>query len=169
MEEPFFFSWFKNEFIVHINKIRNNQNLPNESAVLIFDGHSSYISIRIIKGAIDNNIELIRLPSHLTDRIQSLDKCVFGPVKIKWDKKLVEHGKKQMGNVSSRLSKGEFSKLLGLVLKESVTPQNVKNGFISTGLFPINHPKFPKHLFDPVDLEQYKTKKKTKCRQLLKP
>ncbi|KAJ8938752.1 hypothetical protein NQ314_011349 [Rhamnusium bicolor] len=108
MEEQFFFSWFKNEFIVHINKIRNNQNLPNESAVLIFDGHSSHVSIRIIKEAIDNNRELIRLPSHLTDRIQPLNKYVFGP----------------MGNISSRLSKGEFSKLLGLVLKESITLQN---------------------------------------------
>ncbi|KAJ8965365.1 hypothetical protein NQ314_004192 [Rhamnusium bicolor] len=41
----------------------------------------------------DGKCKTIKFPSHLTDQIQPLDKCVFGPVKTKWDKLLVEYGK----------------------------------------------------------------------------
>lgn len=63
------------------------KNCPNQGAALLFDGHSSHISYRILKLAMENNIQIVKLPSHLTDKIQPLDKCVFGPIKSCWGKK----------------------------------------------------------------------------------
>lgn len=97
MEEPQFHTWFTKAFIPHVKTIRETTSLPLQAAALIYDGHSSHISIRIIEDAISNNITLIKLPSHLTDLLQPLDKCVFGPVKTFWEKKLVNFGKKKYG------------------------------------------------------------------------
>lgn len=162
MEEPQFFNWFQRSYVGHINKIRNDSAAPNQTAVLIFDGHASHISIRILEVAIKNNIQLVRLPSHLTDRIQPLDKCVFGPLKTRWDKILVNYGKSQMGVSTGRLSKDKFGVLLGQALCESVKPENILNGFVTTGLFPIDSSKFPKELFDPLELQRYQLRKKQK-------
>lgn len=64
----------------------------------------------------DNKIELIKFPSHLTDRIQPLDKCVYGPVKTNWEKKLIAFGIVQMQKQANlRLTKSQFSQLFGEV------------------------------------------------------
>lgn len=127
-----------------------------QTAVLLYDGHASHYSLRIIEEALNNKIELIRFPAHLTDRIQPLDKCVFGPVKVKWDKKLVQYGKSQVGQGTGRLSKEQFGIFLGEVLHESLLSKNIVSGFISTGTCPVDRSKFPENLFDPIDLQRYK-------------
>lgn len=86
MEEPVFYDWFSKCLVKHVNNLRETKNCPNQGAVLIFDGYSSHISYRILKLAMDNNIHMVKLPSHLTDKIQPLDKCVFGPIKKCWEK-----------------------------------------------------------------------------------
>ncbi|KAK9703979.1 DDE superfamily endonuclease [Popillia japonica] len=116
MEEPQFYNWFKDVFILYVKNLREANNLPTQTGILIFDGHSSHSSIRIIEEALTNRIQLVRLPSHLTDRIQPLDKCVFGPLKIKWDKLLVNFGKTQIGQGSCRLTREKFGEFLGLTL-----------------------------------------------------
>uniref|UniRef100_A0A6P7H5K0 Uncharacterized protein LOC114346440 n=1 Tax=Diabrotica virgifera virgifera TaxID=50390 RepID=A0A6P7H5K0_DIAVI len=103
MEEPQFFFWFKDCFIEHVKHIRSHDNV-DQAAVLLYDGHASHYSLRIVEEAIKNKIELMRFPSHLTDRIQPLDKCVFAPVKVKWDKKLVQYGKSEVGQGTGRLT-----------------------------------------------------------------
>lgn len=158
MEEPQFFFWFKNCFITHVKDIRAN-NDHVQTAVLLYDGHASHYSLRIIEEAINNKIELVRFPAHLTDRIQPLDKCVFGPIKVKWDKKLVQFGKSQVGLGTGRLSKAQFATFLGEVLRESRLSENIVSGFVSTGTYPIDPSKFPEDLFDPVDLQRYKNRK----------
>lgn len=136
MKESTFYDWFLKMFIPTVNEIRQNNHLEGRTAVLFYDGHSSHISIRIIEQALENKIELLKFPSHLTDRIQPLDKCVFGPVKTAWDKILVEHGKTKMGFNNSRLSKAEFVQLLSKLWK-NLSRKNIIKGFNSTGLFPL--------------------------------
>lgn len=95
MEEPLFFNWFQQGFIPHVERVRLQNNLPNQATILLYDGHASHISVHIVEEARNHNICLIKLPSHLTDKLQPLDKCVFGPVKTCWEKKLIAHGKKR--------------------------------------------------------------------------
>lgn len=143
MEEPQFYSWFTDGFVSHIKKVRQEKCLPNQTAVLIFDGHTSHMSVRIIEAAVANNITLVKLPSHLTDMLQPLDKCVFGPVKKLWEKHLIAFGKKQMGKGTGRLTKQEFVEMLGEVWPEAMKSTNVISGFRSCGLFPVDKDRFP--------------------------
>ena len=50
-----------------------------QRAVLLYDEHASHIKIRIIEETVRNKIVLKKLPSHLTDNPQPLDKYVLGP------------------------------------------------------------------------------------------
>lgn len=98
----------------------------------------------------ENNIHIVKLPSHLTDKIQPLDKCVFGPIKSCWGKKLIFHGKKQIEKSDdTRLKRTEFSALLREVWKESMLSKNKIRGFVSTGVFPVDATKFSEDLFNP--------------------
>lgn len=156
MEEAQFYYWFKDCFLVHVNKIRETTGMPEQTAVLLYDGHKSHISVRIVQEAIENKICLVKLPSHLTDKLQPLDKTVFGPFKAQWDKQLVDYGKSKMGINSSVLPKEMFSQLLSKVWKESMRAENIIAGFRSTGIYPVNRSKFPEHLFDPLELKEYR-------------
>jgi hypothetical protein len=51
---------------------------------LILDGHTSHVSIDVIKTARENNVVLVRLPSHSTHLMQVLDVSFFGPAKKHW-------------------------------------------------------------------------------------
>lgn len=138
MEEPTFHNWLVNGFIPFVNNVRELNKEPDHKEILIYDGHSSHISIRIVEDAIKANVILIKFPSHLTDRNQPLDKCVFGPVKTAWDKKLVENGVKQMGKGSTHLSKDKFTKYLGEMWPDAFTVKNIVAGFTTTGIFPVD-------------------------------
>lgn len=115
-----------------------------QTAVLLYDGHGSHYSLRIIEEALTNKIELVRFPAHLTNQIQPLHKCVFGPIKVIWDKKLVQCGKSQIGHGTGRLSKEQFGDFLGDVLREALLAKNVTSGFLSTEHTLLVHKKIPK-------------------------
>lgn len=61
-----------------------------------------------------------------------------------------------MGKHHTALSKEMFSQLLSDVWAEAMHPENIKIGFKSTVLYPPDRSKFPEHLYDPIELAQYK-------------
>lgn len=156
MEEPQFFNWFESVFVKWVKDIRLQKNLQDKEALLLYDGHKSHISLRIVECALSNKIILVKFPSHLTDRLQPLDKCIFGPVKTAWEKKLIAYGKKHMGHGVGRLKKNEFTEILGEVWKEAITVNNIISAFINTGMFPVDSAKFPEDEFNPIDLKRYR-------------
>lgn len=96
MEEPTFFMWMSKMFVPHVNETRESYGLDLHPAILFFDGHSSHISMRIVQLALENNVKLIKFPSHLTDKIQPLDVSVFEPLKRTWNDELVDGGKQRI-------------------------------------------------------------------------
>lgn len=91
----------------------------------------------------DNKIELIKFPSQLTDRIQPLDKCVFGRVETNWEKKLIAIGKVQMHKQANlRLTKSQFSQLLGDVWGESMKSKILFLGSSQQGCSQLTRPSF---------------------------
>ena len=155
MEEPQFFQWFTNGFVPHVKELRTAKNLPQQTAILIYDGHCSHISVRLIEEALKSNIELIKFPSHLTDKLQPLDKCVFGPLKSCWNRQLVKYGREQMGQGCGRLPKNKFVELLGTTWQESMKSRNIISGFLTTGVYPVDPTRFPRDEFNINDLEKY--------------
>ena len=51
MEEPVFFNWLMKSFIPFITRLREERNEPHQTALLLYDGHASHISVRIIEEA----------------------------------------------------------------------------------------------------------------------
>ena len=71
METKIFADWFA-------TFATNNKGHP---MFLLFDGHMTHISIRVIGRALQDNIHVLKFPPHVTDIFQPLDKCCFGPLK----------------------------------------------------------------------------------------
>ncbi|KAL5245892.1 hypothetical protein ACI65C_013300 [Semiaphis heraclei] len=142
-------------FVDYINALRKERNMEQQKVVLLFDGHCSHSSLRIVQLAIQNNIILVRFPSHLTNRLQPLEKCVFGLLKTAWNRLLIQFGKDMIGKGAGRLTKGMFSEMLGKLWSNAMNPSNIISGFSTTGLFPFDKYKFPVNEFNPVDLEEY--------------
>ena len=78
--------------------------------LLLFDGHMSHISVRVIEKALQDNIHILKFPPHVTDILQPLDKCCFGPLKRLWKKTLNERINR-FGLVK-KVDKSEFVNLL---------------------------------------------------------
>lgn len=89
MEGPIFLDWFSKAFLPQINDVRELKELSDQEVVLLFNGHASHITLQLCRVALLNKITLIRFPSHLADKLQPLDKCVFVPIKTNWDKNLL--------------------------------------------------------------------------------
>jgi len=84
-----------------------------------------------------------------------LDKCVFGPLKSMWEKKLIQFGRSVMGKGPGRVTKSKFAEILGSVWSEGMKSVNIISGFTSTGVFPVDKTKFSLSDFDPIDLNEY--------------
>lgn len=74
MTTEVFQSWF-NVFV---------QKVEQRPLLLILDGHVSHLSRETRLKAVQENISIIKLPSHTTSMLQPLDISVFGPMKHYW-------------------------------------------------------------------------------------
>lgn len=166
MEEESFYQWLEKMFVRHVQDVRQKLNLPDQAAILFFDGHCSHISLRIVELAAANKIHLIKFPSHMTDKLQPLDVCVFGPIKKAWQKKLVEYGVSQMGKGPSQIPKPYFVEILG-GLWRMINKNNIKSGFECTGLYPLDRNRVKDSWFDPNHLQRYKRHKAMESRRNL--
>ena len=125
MNEVNFVDWFKNLFI---------PSLPEERPViLILDGHESHVKYEVRQLAIDNGIEIAKLPPHTTHLLQPLDIGVFKPLKDAYDS--VAH---RFFLAERRyVAKKDFPKLIGQAWK-TCAPNTIINGFKKAGIVPLN-------------------------------
>ena len=78
MTTSVFYEWFK----------KFCEQITERPLLLIFDGHLTHNSIEVIEMAIEEDITIVKLPPHVTDKLQPLDVACFGPLKRKWEKLL---------------------------------------------------------------------------------
>ena len=78
IDRELFEHWFEHHFMKYLPSLR--------PVLLIMDGHSSHISLGILKLAKENEIEILCLPPHTTSELQPLDKCLFKPLKTEYNK-----------------------------------------------------------------------------------
>lgn len=71
MTTKIFSQWF-DQFCVQVEE---------RPLLLIYDGHLSHVSVALIEKAMEEDITLLKLPPHATDKLQPLDVCGFGPLK----------------------------------------------------------------------------------------
>lgn len=120
--------------------------------IVILDGHISHLDKGTIELAIQQNITLIKLPPHTTDILQPLDKCCFGPLKLKWNNTLIEWQRLNQ----RKLSKNEFSDLICKIWHEGLSEEVIKSSFQKTGIYPPNRNLYPVHRLNPQKLQRYR-------------
>lgn len=94
---------------------------------------------------------MLKLPAHTTEVLQPLDKCCFGPLKLKWNNALIEWQRLNQ----PKLSKSEFCDLLCEIWDEGISAQVIKSAFASTGIYPYNKAKYPVHRLDLEKVKRY--------------
>ena len=121
--------------------------------LLVYDGHLSHVSIKLIEQAISEDITLVKLTPHVTDLLQPLEICCFGPLKREWEKVL--NKRINVMGLRESISKSTFVDLLASVWYTGLSPENVKAGFRATGIYPVDRSRYPTDRFDPRLVKRY--------------
>lgn len=87
--------------------------------------------------------------------------CIWSCKSFFWEKQFIGHGKKKW---NWRLTKGVFSELFSITLVNAIKPENIISGFKTTGIFPVDSTKLPRHEFTLEDLAEYDLKSSTSNR-----
>ena len=130
--------WFDDVFLKHCG--------PKRPQLLIFDGHSSHETLAIIERAIGENIALLSLPPHCTHYLQPLDRSVFGPFKKSYNEHCSDFMSEHPLHV---VNKWTFPSLLMKAWQCSFTEANIRSGFASCGICPVNRAAVPASAFAP--------------------
>lgn len=127
--------------------------MKNERPVLlIYDGHSTHVTSRVVELAQLHNINILKLPPHTSHLLQPLDLAVFKSLKDKWDQKLCNWQRKHNG---MRIPKKNFATLLARTWVE-LNPEIIANGFHKAGIVPFNRWVIPKEKFDTDSWKRWK-------------
>ena len=76
MTTEIFALWFEN-FVKQVKK---------RPLLVVFDGHLTHVFLNLIEKAMEEHITIVKLPPHVTDKLQLLDVCCFGPLKREREK-----------------------------------------------------------------------------------
>lgn len=102
--------------------------------ILYLDGHFSHLTLPLSEFCKDLEIEIVALHPNSTHFLQPMDVAVFHPLKSSWRKEVY---KWRIENARVRL-RDNFSVLLHKVLKSTLKPEMLKNGFRACGLVPLD-------------------------------
>ena len=134
-----FTKWFLSAFLPAVEHLDGRK-------VLLGDNLASHFTVEVIRAAQVNNVYFCALPPNATNLMQPLDVSVFGPMKRQWRAVLGDW------RTESR-KKGCFPKQLFPALLQRLTiaiaptlEQNLKSGFRSSGLYPVNRDEVLKKL-----------------------
>ncbi|CAG4939390.1 unnamed protein product [Parnassius apollo] len=130
-------------------------SLGEERPVLIVcDGHSTHVHVRVVELAIRNRITILKLPPYTSHLLQPLDIAVFKSFKSIWNAKLVEW---QRRNVGTKMPKKVFAQALADTWRET-NPNIIKSGFRKAGIFSFNAHVIPVDKSDPDASKRYQKK-----------
>ena len=136
MTTEIFSEWFK-KFCAQVSE---------RPLLLIYDGHLSHVSVDLMETANAKDITLVKLPPHVTDTLQPLDVCGFGPLKRAWMDEL--NSRVNVLGPKETISKATFVDLLCKIWHKGLTKENMRSGFKSTGIYPLDRTKYPTSRFD---------------------
>ncbi|XP_076151795.1 uncharacterized protein LOC143134943 [Alosa pseudoharengus] len=126
MDSDLFVKWL-GHFVRHARQER--------PLLLFMDQHEAHVGKGVVDFCRANRIEVVCLPAHTTHVLQPLDVAVYGSLKAAFSRLAQEMGLVRGDLV---LGKRHFSAVLKYVVEQACTPNTIKSGFRSTGLFPLD-------------------------------
>lgn len=138
--------WMTSEnFIKVLRFFKDNVRCGSDHPVLlIMDNHDSHISVEGINFCRENGITILTLPPHTSNRLQPLDRCVFGPFK-KYFSEAVHSW--MINHPNETISIYSLPELCSKAWDRAATPENVKSGFLKCGISPVDRNIFQDHDF----------------------
>lgn len=116
-------------FVKHVRCSKENQCL------MVLDNHESHITIDSINFAKENGIHLLTIPPHTSQKLQPLDRILFGTLKSYYnsacDDWMVSHPGRPMTIY-------DIAGCLGRAYPTAMTPRNIQKSFEITGICPLN-------------------------------
>lgn len=138
---------FENYFVkTFLKQVANRRPI-----LLIFDGHSTHVTLKLIEEALKENITILKLPPHTSHMLQPMDLSVFKTFKYSWDEELI---KWQRLNVGLKLPKKIFSEMI-INIWENIDKEIIINGFKKGGIYPIDKKIIPRSKFDPASMSRW--------------
>lgn len=130
--------WFEHAFIPQATA----QKTSDAPILLIYDGHGSHATPRVVELALKNNIHQLCLPPHTTHKLQPLDVGVFGRLQHAWEKQcgkyLDQHG--------FEMRRQDIVEQYMTARNTAFTPELIQSAFRLCGLNPLNP-----SIFSPAD------------------
>lgn len=134
INDKIFLSWF-DLFVKFVDTKRQ----PTQKALLIFDGHSSHITIELVKKAALNNILLLQLPPHTTHRVQPLDLSCFFTWHREFGREVHQH---VVRNPKVAVNKDTFARMMRPAWDKAMSKDNILAGFKKAGIWPFDQQLF---------------------------
>ncbi|CAK1582747.1 unnamed protein product [Parnassius mnemosyne] len=116
-------------FVMHIRPSKANP------ALVLMDNHSSHVNLRVVEFARQNSIIIVTFPPHCSHKLQPLDVTVYGPFKTRYRIAMNEWMLSNPGKTVTIYQVGQFVKEAYLA---GFTPHNITQGFLKTGIYPLN-------------------------------
>ncbi|KAJ8706956.1 hypothetical protein PYW08_011090 [Mythimna loreyi] len=111
--------------------------------LLVMDNHESHKHLQALEFASKNHVIFVSFPPHTTHRLQPLDTCVYGPLKIYFEQAISLFQRTHVGRIVSQY---EVARLFNEAYMKAASAHNAIKGFSSTGVWPTN-----RHIFDDSD------------------
>ena len=108
---------------------------PSNRHLVILDGHKSHVSIEVIQKAKHHVVDMISLPSYTSRALQPLHVACFKPFK---NALKAYRNKWMVQNSGGKVEKDILAQWVDLSLKKALSPNNIRNGFRATGIWPLS-------------------------------
>jgi len=132
-------------FLKALEHFVKHVKLSKENPVLILmDNHSSHVNLRVVQFTRENSIIIVTFPPHCSHKLQPLDVAVYGPFKTRYRIAMNEWMLSNPGKTVTIYQVGQFVKDAYLT---AFSPQNITQGFIKTGIYPLNSNVFREEEF----------------------
>lgn len=136
---PVFLQWL--QYFVH--QVRPS---PEKTILLLMDNHISHKYYPALEFARENNVVFLSFPPHTTNKLQPLDRAVYGPFKTFFEQEINTFQKAHPGRIVNQL---DIARLVTPAFLKSASAKNAVHGFSSTGLWPLNRNTFGEEDFAP--------------------
>lgn len=125
------------DFLKHFHQFtRCDRERP---IVLLLDNHESHRSLAALEFCRDNGIHVVSFPPHCSHRLQPLDVSVFGPFKSAINKQFETFMRMNPGRPVQIF---DIPAMVSRALELAATEVNIKAGFRSTGIWPMDSDVF---------------------------
>lgn len=139
-------------WLTRVFEPQTREKAAGRKRFLILDGHSSHLSLRLLRKAREFNIDIIIYPSHCTHLLQGLDVICFAPLKQNWAHEIKMFECEEFRGVK----RDDFAKVFGNAYKRTFTPPLILKAWEATGVFPFNDKIIPPEKMAPSEMSTIK-------------